>query len=108
MRKVDFVMRNRMRVLLALPLLATGLAVASAPPAEAQWHHGYGGYHGGYGGYRGGYGGGYRRGPGIGGALVGGLAAGALIGALGSRYAYPPPVVYAPPPVVYAAPPPVV
>ena len=106
------VMRNRMRLLFALPLLATGLAVASAPQAQAQWHHGgYGGYHGGgwHHPYYGGRGYGYGRGHGYGGALVGGLAAGAVLGALGAGLVAPPPaVVYAPPPVVYAAPPPVV
>ena len=100
-------------------VLLTGLALLPAVlsvPADAQWRRGYGGYHGGY-GYRGGYG---RRGLGVGGALLGGLAAGAVIGGLAARpygpgygygyggypYGYaPPPVVYAPPPVVYAPPP---
>ncbi len=98
-------MRDKMRFL-AMPLLVAGFAGAAAPAAQAQWHRGYGGY----GGYHRPYYRGYdrHRGVGVGGALVGGLAAGALIGALGARAAAPPPVVYAPPPVVYAAPPPVV
>ena len=93
-------MSNTLRLWLAVPILATGLA-AAAPSADAQWHRGYGGYHRGYGGYRH---------HGVGGALIGGLAAGAVIGAIGAgiyaNSAPPPPVVYAPPPVVYAAPPP--
>jgi hypothetical protein len=98
----DRVMGSRMRLLFAVPMLATGLTWAGAPQADAQWHRGYGpGY-----GYRGGY---HHH---HGGALLGGLAAGAVIGALGAglvgRAAPPPPVVYAPPPVVYASPPPVV
>ncbi len=94
-------MIHRLRLLMAVPILASGLAATA--PAEAQWHRGY--YHGGY-GYRGGY---HHHGHG---ALLGGLAAGAVIGALGAgllvNRAPPPPVVYAQPPVVYAAPPPVV
>lgn len=94
-------MTHRLRLLMAVPILASGL-VATAP-AEAQWHGGY--YRGGY-GYRGGY---HHHGHG---ALLGGLAAGAVIGALGAgllaNRAPPPPVVYAQPPVIYAAPPPVV
>ena len=105
-------MSNTLRLWLAVPILATGLG-ATMTPADAQWHHG-GGYNRGYGGgYHRGYGGGYRddRHRGVGGALIGGLAAGALIGALGAGlYANsqppPPPVVYAPPPQVYAEPPP--
>ena len=93
-------MRDKMHFL-PTPLLIAGLVAAAAPAAQAQWHRGYGGYHRPY------YGG-YDRHRGVGGALVGGLAAGALIGVLGARAVAPPPVVYAPPPVVYAAPPPVV
>ena len=116
-------MRPTLFRLLAVPALAAGLAMTAAPAAQAQWHHGYG-YGGGYGGgyYGRGYGGGWHRDGwhrgGRGAALLGGLAAGAVLGAVGASLANgygpgyaappppPPPVVYAPPPVVYAAPPP--
>jgi len=100
-------MRNGLRTLLVLPVIAGGLALG-APAANAQWHHG--GYYG-HPHY-------YHRGPGIGGALVGGLVGGVVAGAVGASiansygpppprpvYVAPPPtVVYAAPPVVYAAP----
>lgn len=104
-------MHHRLRLLLAVPILASSLVTATAPVAQAQWHHGY---RGGYG--RGGYhGGGYHH-RGGGGLLLGGLAAGAVLGVVGAGLlanssrpppvVYGPPVAYAQPPVVYAQPPP--
>ncbi|GJD53755.1 hypothetical protein OPKNFCMD_6533 [Methylobacterium crusticola] len=70
-----------------------------APAAEARPGYRGGGYHGGYayrGGYRGGYRPyGYRRGPGVGGALAAGAALGIIGGAIAAsqapRYDYPAP-----------------
>lgn len=84
--------RRLAATLAAIPLVA-GLTLA-APPAQAQWRRGYGGYYHGY-GYRG-----YGPGAIIGGAILG-LGVGA---ALAAPYYYRPPVVYAPPPRPYYAP----
>lgn len=106
------------RFLIAVPLLAAGMAFAPQA-AHAQWrggwHGGPGGWYGGYGGWHGGYGGGwYHRGWGPGAGLAVGALAGLAVGgalAAGAYAAPPPPVVYAappPPPVIYQAPPTVV
>lgn len=87
--------RKYLAIALTASTLIAGLA-ATATPAEAQWHRGYGGYGRGYG----------HRGYGIGpGAIVGGALLGLGVGALlAAPYAAPPPVVYAPPPRVYYPP----
>ncbi len=87
--------RKHLAVALAASTLIAGLA--SATPAQAQWHRGYGYERGGYYHHRG-----YGIGPGaiVGGALLG-LGVGALLAA---PYAAPPPVVYAPPPPAYYPP----
>jgi hypothetical protein len=68
-------------------VFAGSLLTASIAEARPGWRGGYGGYRVGY------YGGGYRRGPGIGGALAAGAAIGIIGGAIaasqGPRYAYP-------------------
>ena len=75
-----------MKKILVLSAGAFILLGATASPASADWHGGYGHWHGGR--WRGGYYGGWY-------------------GYRGWGPRVPPPIVYAPPPVYYPPPPPV-